>query len=108
MRRSPLPSEWTSQSVPRSVSGTRAENTISFPWGDQLPQGKTFIAMLGVICLNPVPSTLTVKSAGPAFEKRRKTSSFPFGEKSPGQSSPKGSAFDVTRCRPPPSDERTV
>jgi len=104
----PLPSEWTSQSVPRSVEGTRAENTISFPCGDQLPHGATFIAMYGVILVSPLPSSLTVKKAGPSFENRRKTSCFPFGEKSPGQSSPNGSLFVVTRWRSAPSDARTV
>src|SRR5215510_15043349 len=31
IRRSPLPSEWTTQIELRAVSGTWAENTISFP-----------------------------------------------------------------------------
>src|SRR6266536_4189744 len=72
IRRSPVPSEWTTQIVLRSVSGTWAENRISFPCGDQLPLQKSTDMPWGVIWCNPPPLTLTVVTVD--------TIRFPFGE----------------------------
>src|SRR2546425_5251260 len=73
--RSPLPSEWTTQIVLRSVSGTWAENTISFPCGDQLPLQKSENMPEGVIWRRPLPLDWTTDSV-PLLTRRR----IPFGE----------------------------
>src|SRR5215467_4485165 len=64
---SPVPSEWTAQTVFQSVAGARAEKRISFPCGDQLPHPAKRTAnwslASGVICRSSVPSTFAVKRA---------------------------------------------
>src|SRR5690348_9800361 len=81
--RSPLPSAWTAQIVLRWLLGTWAENRMSFPCGDQLPQSKLIenaSLLLGVICRRFLPSSLTVNRANVVSFERRKTRRLPFGE----------------------------
>src|SRR3954470_17615639 len=80
--RNPLPSEWTTQIVLRSVSGTLAEKTISFPCGDQLPLQKSTSTPSGVILCSPLPFDSTTDSCPLLTSSRRL-----FGEWSAGQSS---------------------
>src|SRR6266511_1774238 len=100
---SPVPLEWTTQIVLRAFGVTCLEKMISFPCGDQSPSELRCI-LVGVICFSPVPFVLTTKSA--SRDPRLNTSRLPSGDESPGMSSPPG--VEVTRTRPPPSDERTV
>src|SRR6266498_65461 len=53
------------------------------------------------IWCSPVPFLLTTKSA--SRDPRLNTSRLPSGDESPGMSSPPG--VEVTRTKPPPSDE---
>ena len=81
--RSPVPSAWTDQSVLRSLLGAWAENRISFPCGDQLPQSKLMKNLWlppGVSCCRPLPSSFVVNSANVVSFDRRKTMRLPFGE----------------------------
>ena len=81
--RSPVPSEWTDQTVLRWSLGAWAENRISFPCGDQFPQSKlmeNWSLPSGVICRSPLPSSLVVNSANVVSFCRRKTRRLPFGE----------------------------
>src|SRR6266849_3891061 len=99
----PLPSECTTQ-IELCTSGvTCCEKTISFPCGDQLPK-ELKSRPAGVICFSPVPLVLTTNNASTVV--LRKTIRFPFGDQSPGISSPPGT--EVMGVRPPPSDERIV
>src|SRR6478672_2067030 len=79
-----------------------------FPCGDQLPGELTSEYAGGVMCLSPVPLVLTTnKPSELSFESNRwKTIRLPFGDQSPGMSSPPG--LEVICARPPPSDERMV
>src|SRR6266516_1459662 len=71
---SPLPSAWTTQSEVRTSGVTRCEKTISFPCGDQSPVDLKSVPV-GVICLTPVPLTLTTKrpTGSPLWSERPKT-----------------------------------
>ena len=81
--RSPVPSAWTDQTVLRWSLGAWAENRMSFPCGDQLPQSKlmeNWSLLSGVTCCRPLPSSLIVNSANVVSFDRRKTRRLPFGE----------------------------
>src|SRR5438067_3137968 len=104
----PVPSACTTQ-IELCTSGVRwTEKTISFPCGDQSPVELRSSKPAGVICLSPVPLVLTTnKPSELKFESNRwKTILLPFGDHSPGMSSPPG--LEVICARPPPSEERIV
>src|SRR5438874_868242 len=104
----PVPSACTTQ-IELCTSGVRwTEKTISFPCGDQSPVELRSSKPAGVICLSPVPLVLTTnKPSELKFESNRwKTILLPFGDHSPGMSSPPG--LEMICARPPPSEERIV